>query len=130
MGENIGKDNKASGWSHWFEIPAENFGRAVKFYSEIFDIEIQQNDFGNFKMGLFPHHDSGAAICKGEGWTPGSNGPVVYINANPDLSKVLDKIESAGGSIIQPKKHISPEHGYMALFTDSEGNKLALHSMG
>jgi hypothetical protein len=29
-----------------------------------------------------------------------------------------------------PKTQISPEIGYMAFFTDSEGNAVALHSNG
>jgi len=42
---------------------------------------------------------------------------------------VLDRIEKAGGKIIVPKTQISPEHGYMAVFIDTEGNRIALHSV-
>jgi predicted enzyme related to lactoylglutathione lyase len=35
----------------------------------------------------------------------------------------------AGGKIVAPKTEISPEHGYMALFIDTEGNRVALHSI-
>jgi len=40
----------------------------------------------------------------------------------------LDRIEKAGGKIIQPKTQISPEYGYMGVFLDTEGNRIALHS--
>jgi len=35
-------------------------------------------DFGGFKMDIFPHKDSGAAICQGEWYKPGSDGVVVF----------------------------------------------------
>ncbi len=115
-------------WTQWFEIAVSDFGRAKEFYEQIFDMKIEAIDFGGFKMGIFPHKNVGAAICCGAWYKPGSNGTIVYLDANPDLSEVQGRIEKAGGKIIQPKKQISPEYGYMALFEDSEGNRLALHS--
>jgi predicted enzyme related to lactoylglutathione lyase len=35
---------------------------------------------------------------------------------------------AAGGTVYQPKTQISEEHGFMAVFIDSEGNRVALHS--
>ena len=58
-----------------------------------------------------------------------SAGPIVYLNANPDVQHVLDKIAAAGGKIVVPKTEISPEHGHMAIFIDTEGNRVALHSI-
>ena len=55
-------------------------------------------------------------------------GPLVYLNAEPDLAIVLGRVERAGGKVTVPKRQISPEHGYMAVFIDSEGNRVALHS--
>lgn len=120
------KQNKS--WAHWFEIPVSDFERAKAFYEAIFQINIEVNDFGIFKMGIFPHGDVGCAICQGEYYTPGPSGTLVYFNANPNLGEVLDRVEFHGGKIIQHKKQISPEHGFMALFIDTEGNRLALHS--
>ena len=116
-------------WSEWFEIPASDFERAISFYENVFKTSIHINDFGSFKMGIFPHKQVGGAICYGEHYQPGTSGPLVYLNANPDLQIIQDRIEGAGGKILVPKKPISPEHGFMALFLDSEGNRLALHSM-
>lgn len=119
----------AKSWTGWFEIPAADYDRAKNFYEKIFDMEIHTLDLGNLKMGIFPHTESvGASICAGAWYKPGPNGPVVYLNASPDLQDVQDRIEPAGGKVIQPKKQISPEYGYMCLFEDSEGNRLALHS--
>ena len=57
-------------------------------------------------------------------------GPTIYFNAHPDLSVMLARVEKAGGRIIMPKTKISDDIGYMAMFIDSEGNRLALHSIG
>jgi predicted enzyme related to lactoylglutathione lyase len=53
---------------------------------------------------------------------------VLYLNANPDLSPVLGRIPAAGGKVLLPKTQITPEIGYKAVFEDTEGNRLALHS--
>lgn len=116
-------------WTNWFEIPAADFDRAKSFYEKVFEIDIHAIDFGGFKMGIFPHKDVGCAICAGAWYKPGPTGPIVSMNANPELSPYLGRIEANGGKILQPKKMISPEHGFMALFQDSEGNVLSLHSM-
>lgn len=117
----------ATSWIQWFEIPVTNFKRAKDFYEEIFSIEIKTQDFGSFKMGILPGKNSGA-LCFGEWYNPGESGPIIYLNANPDLLNVLEKVESAGGKTISEKKQISEEMGYMALFYDSEGNRIALKS--
>ena len=115
-------------WANWFEIPVLDFERARKFYEAVFQIELKINDFRNFKMGIFPHNEVGCAIVFGEWYKPSEQGTTVYLNANRYMQDVVDRIEPAGGKIIQAKKLISPDHGFMALFTDSEGNRLALHS--
>ena len=119
----------------WFEIPAIDLGRAQKFYETIFDIQMIPFDTPNFQMRMFPVEDMmtgiGGAISKAEGFYKPSatDGPLVYLNGNPDVQNVLDKIEAAGGKIVVPKTQISPEYGYMAVFTDTEGNRVALHSV-
>jgi len=119
----------------WFEIPAIDLNRAQKFYETIFNIQMVPLDTPNFKMRMFPIEDMmngiGGAISKAEGFYKPSatDGPLVYLNANPDVQKVLDKIEAAGGKIVVPKTQISPEFGYMAVFVDTEGNRVALHSV-
>lgn len=127
MNEVTGQEKR---WTTWFEIPALDLERAIAFYDTIFQIEIHPVDIApNFRMGIFPHKDVGCALCWcPEFYTPNANGTVVYMDANPDLQVVQDRIEAAGGKILTPKKQIDPEHGYMAIFIDSEGNRMALHS--
>lgn len=123
------KHSDLRAWTYWIEIPVQDFERAKTFYEGIFGMTIQVADFGGFKMGFFPRREVGCALCQGEGYQPGPQGAVVYLDANPDLEEVSDRIEPSGGKILQAKKQISEEHGYMALFLDSEGNRLALYSM-
>ncbi|MCO6509847.1 MAG: VOC family protein [Aridibacter famidurans] len=118
----------------WFEIPVSDMDRARKFYETIFDIEMQELPMPEFKMVAFPM-DMGSghvhgALCQHEMYTPSQDGVVVYLNANPEIQKVIDRIEDAGGTIVIPKTQISEEIGYMAFFTDSEGNRVALHAEG
>jgi len=118
----------------WFEIPAKDINRAQKFYEAIFDITMVPIDLAQIQMRLFPIENQmnigGAVVYNDQFYKPSSTeGPLVYLNGNPDLKNILGKIEAAGGKIIVPKTQISPDHGYMALFIDSEGNRMALHSI-
>lgn len=118
---------------NWFEIPASDINRAKAFYEAIFDVELAFMDLGDdFKMAVFPgemESVSGAVIYNPNFYHPSdSQGPLIYFNGNPDLQIIQDRIESAGGRVSIPKRQISPDHGYMAVFIDSEGNRVALHS--
>ncbi|MGZ3753307.1 MAG: VOC family protein [Mucilaginibacter sp.] len=118
----------------WFEIPATDLNRAQKFYETIFDIEMATIDMPQLQMRVFPIEDQmniGGAICQsGNFYKPSAeNGPLLYLNGNPDLQKVLNKVEAAGGTIVIPKTQISTDYGYMAVFLDTEGNRIALHSI-
>jgi uncharacterized protein len=119
----------------WFEIPTADIERAATFYETIFDIKLNPLDLPNIKMRMFPLDDMmtqvGGALVKSDGFHKPSStdGPLVYLNGNPDLQNVLDKVEAAGGKIMVPKTEISPEYGCMAVFIDTEGNRMALHSV-
>ncbi|MBL7808019.1 MAG: VOC family protein [Saprospiraceae bacterium] len=118
----------------WFEIPVLDFARAKNFYQTIFAYEMPEMDMGPVKMGILLHDRDkgiGGAICFGEGYEPaGSKGPKAYLNAGKDLNVVLERVSSAGGTVVLPKTEIAPDMGFFAFFTDSEGNVLGLHSMG
>ena len=115
---------------NWFEIPAINFQQSVDFYNNIFEIEMEKNFNGNYAMAFFPVENGiGGAIVAGPGSTPGDSGPLLYLNAGNDLNTVLSRVEPAGGRIVMSKTFINEESGHFAVFIDSEGNKLALHSI-
>ncbi len=118
----------------WFEIPATDLDRAQDFYENIFDIIMISMDFPNIRMRMFPVENQmtgiGGAIVSAEGFynPSSSDGVLIYLNGNPDLQNILDKVEAAGGKIIMPKTEISPEYGFMGVFIDTEGNRIGLHS--
>ncbi|MBO6516223.1 MAG: VOC family protein [Bacteroidia bacterium] len=113
-----------------FEIPATDISRAINFYQEILDIKIEKMAFPGFEMGLLPYENQmvTGVIMKGEGYTPSTEGVTNYLNGGDDLQVVLDKVEKNGGQILMPKTPHADESGYFALFIDSEGNRLGLHS--
>jgi predicted enzyme related to lactoylglutathione lyase len=118
----------------WFEIPSKDLDRATKFYQKIFGISLIPMDLPNIKMRMFPIEDQrmgiGGAVVHSDGFHNPSvtDGPLIYLNGNPDVQKILDKVEAAGGSIMVPKTEISPEYGFMAVIIDTEGNRIGLHS--
>lgn len=69
------------------------------------------------------------AIVQGADYTPSSDGVLAYLNGGSDLQQVLEKVAAAGGTVIVSKTQISPEMGYFGMFIDTEGNKMAVHSM-
>ncbi|SNR47434.1 hypothetical protein SAMN04488009_2028 [Maribacter sedimenticola] len=113
-----------------FEIPATDITRAVNFYQAILDIEIDKMEFPEMQMGIFPYENQmvTGVIMKAEGYTPSANGITIYLNGGDNLQAILDKVEINGGEIIVPKSLHADESGYYAIFLDSEGNKMGLHS--
>lgn len=123
------KKEKIKNSISWFEIPAINFQQSVDFYNNIFKMEMETNFDGNYAMAFFPSEKGiGGAIVAGPGSTPGDSGPLLYLDAGEDLNLVLERVGPAGGRIVMPKTLINEESGHFAIFIDSEGNKLALHS--
>lgn len=113
-----------------FEIPATDFSRAVGFYQSILEIKIEAIDMQGTQMGLFPSEGQAVSgvITKGEGYEPSANGVMIYLNGGNDLQYILDIVEEYGGEIMVPKTLIDAENGYFAMFLDTEGNKIGLHS--
>jgi predicted enzyme related to lactoylglutathione lyase len=117
---------------NWFDISVSDIERATKFYEAVFGIKMEQQEMKGKKMAFFPSEDMNGKVSggltQGASHKPSADGAKIYLNANPDLSGALGKIESAGGKIIMPKMKISDEIGFMAFFVDSEGNTVGLHS--
>ena len=119
----------------WFEIPSTDINRAQKFYEAILGISMTTMDMPNMKMRMFPLDDPmngvGGTIVDSGGFHKSSatEGPLIYLNGNPDVQHILDKVEAAGGKILVPKTMITPEYGDMAVFLDTEGNRIALHNI-
>ena len=116
--------------ANWFELPVNDMNRAKQFYASIFDIQMADNmEMGNSIMSFFPFEtdQSGATgtLIKQETYIPSHEGTMVYFSVT-EIDDVLPKITAAGGSVINEKMSIG-EHGFVAHFEDSEGNRVALH---
>jgi hypothetical protein len=119
----------------WFEIGTTDLDRATQFYETIFNVKLNPLDLDNIKMRMFPLDDMmtgvGGALVYSDGFHKPSatDGPLIYLNGNPDVQIILDRVEAAGGKIMVPKTQISEEYGYMAVIIDTEGNRIGLHSV-
>src|SRR5690606_11283642 len=120
----------------WFEIPVIDLHRAKKFYETILDINMVKLGDGDNEGVFFPFNraivqaTSGrvtGVLAKTANNMPSGNGPVIYINASPAIQAVLDRVEPAGGKVLQAKEKFGAV-GFIALILDSEGNKIGLHA--
>ena len=120
----------------WFEIPVLDMERAIRFYEEVFQYKLSRNVMGPLDMAWFPGAEGvdspgspGSLVCYKEFYKPSADGTLIYFTGpSGDLKNELSRVEKAGGKILIPKKQISPDIGYMAVFLDTEGNRIALHT--
>lgn len=117
---------------NWFEIPVENLERAKKFYENVFGVALIPLEAGPMKMLQFPmdqtSYGSAGTLVKMDCYKPSTEGILIYFSVT-DIAATLNRITAHGGSILLPETSIG-EYGFIAQFTDCEGNRIALHKMG
>jgi len=115
---------------NWFEIPVSDMNRAKQFYGAIFGTELIDLDMDPaIKMAMFPAENGiGGALLHGEGYEPSYSGSLVYLNGGADLKLIQERVEAAGGKVLQEKMSIG-DNGYVGFFEDTEGNRVGLHSV-
>lgn len=113
---------------NWFEIPATDLERAVGFYSTVLGTELGEipGPRGELLKVFMGAEGPSGALMSGEGYTPGSSGPLVYLGCD-DINAVLGRVAAAGGQVLQEHMPIG-EYGAIGMFVDSEGNRVALHA--
>jgi len=114
----------------WFEIPSVDFDRAVRFYEAALDVKLDRQDFGGQPIAMFGYEEpaTGGAIVHSPSMTPNGDGVLVYLTAQPTVDATLARVEQAGGKVDGPVIKLPQDIGYIAFFTDTEGNRLGLHS--
>ena len=116
----------------WTDIPVVNLDRAVAFYSALVATPVAKilGTAGGPDIGLLPGADAGASACLyvDPDNAPSAKGPLVYLSVEGRLDSAIRVAAKKGGQLLKKKHQIGP-HGYRALIIDSEGNRLALHSM-
>lgn len=116
---------------NWYEIPASDFQRAVKFYETLLGVKVNSQEMNGMKVGYLPQDEGavGGAIMTGPGQVPSGTGVTIYFKGGDDLAVPLSRVVAAGGKILLPKTLVAKHIGHIALFHDSEGNRMGLHSM-
>jgi hypothetical protein len=116
---------------NWFEIPVADLDRAIRFYETVFAVRLRREEMNDMRMGVFPYEQpaTGGALLACKEGKPGDHGVVIYLDGGPDLSKPLGRVGAAGGRILMEKTSIGPDIGHIAMFADSEGNRIGLHSL-
>ena len=122
---------------NWFDIPVNDLDRARTFYGTVLETELTPPmDLGvegpseAGRQAIFLTQDGvGGALVQSDYYQPSQEGSVVYLNGGDDLSVPLGRVETAGGKVLTDKMGIG-EHGFIAFFLDTEGNKVGLHSVG
>lgn len=114
----------------WFEIAVTDLSRAMHFYHQVLAVEFHQMEMPGCSMACFPfdHEKPGSsgALVMGDDYEPSQSGTLIYFEVD-NIDTTLSRVSHAGGTVLQGKMSIG-EHGFIAIFTDSEGNKMALHS--
>ena len=108
------------------EIPDANSSAAGKFYSDVFDWQIEVDQAYNYVQFRSEGGPGGGFVEPAEG-NPVEYKPdrlLVYI-ATDDIDATLAAIEAHGGKTVRPKTEI-PHVGWWAVFNDPTGNQLAL----
>lgn len=115
----------------WFEIPAADLGRAVRFYEVVLERPLKVENFGGTDIAVFPHEPGTPSGCimHGEGFMPGKLGTLLYLNAGASLDSALERAFDAGGSVALPRTALPEGMGFFAHIVDTEGNKVGLHAM-
>ncbi len=116
----------------WFELPAVDFSRAIKFYSTVLGTAITPNETMGVPLGMFPYVQGlgvGGAIIslQDEHLHTGAERPIVYLYVGKTLEPALERGIAAGAEVIMSRTEIG-EFGAIAVIRDTEGNHVGLHS--
>ena len=112
----------------WFDIPVKNLNRAMEFYGKVLGVKLQRME-QPVPMAFFPFTPGVASgdLVESKEISPSKQGTTVYLNGGRDLAGPLGRVEATGGKVLQKKTAIG-EHGFIAFFEDTEGNRVGLHS--
>jgi predicted enzyme related to lactoylglutathione lyase len=135
----IRSDNNPQNKNHmpnqvvWFDVPVTDLDRAIKFYSAVLKSAIKKEQYPGMTFAVLPHEDGEVSGCltpghPGQEAKPSSEGPLLYFNCQGRLDDAIAAVAPSGGKVVQPKHPIGP-YGFRAIILDSDGNRIALHSM-
>ncbi|MFB2655984.1 VOC family protein [Shewanella xiamenensis] len=116
----------------WGEIPVSDMDRAIAFYQQHFGVEFKRDDMEDMQYATIETEDEGApsiGLVKCSMSKPSMDGSTVYLHFSAQLQPLVDKLVAANVTMLLPVTPIKDGGcGYIALFVDSEGNKVGLWS--
>ena len=114
----------------WVDIPVVKLDRAIRFYSAVIGMQVEKSEYPGGAIGRLPHKDNevGGCLFESDKVKPSADGPLVYLNVHGRIDEAVEAVEPCGGKIMKAKESIGP-FGFRAIVLDTEGNRIALHSM-
>ncbi len=115
----------------WFDIPTRDLDRAVRFYSAVLGTQLKKEQAGpGVAIAVLPSAEGsiGGCLVQNIDTRPSESGPLLYLNTQGRLEEALNAVDKYGGKVLAARHSISP-FGFRAIVLDSEGNRIALHSM-
>jgi predicted enzyme related to lactoylglutathione lyase len=112
----------------WFEVPADDLGRAKKFYGSLFGWK-----FAKLPAAIadYWHIDTAGKDASPDGGLMPRLHPeqsiTVYVSV-PSVDTAVTKVEKLGETVCKPKTAV-PHMGYFAVCKDTEHNTFALWEM-
>jgi len=113
----------------WYDIPALDIDRAIRFYAAVLGGPVEKEDNGDVVLGWLPTPDGErmGCVCVARDFTPSADGVMIYFGVNGRLKEAVAAVRTHGGTV-QNDIHSIGEYGFRAEVLDSEGNCIALHS--
>jgi predicted enzyme related to lactoylglutathione lyase len=125
MGDMNSKINRAV----WIDIPVVDLKRSAAFYAAVLAVKVHPQKFGDTEFAVLDHAEgNGGCLVPGNEQITSTGGLLVYLNVDGRIRDAAAQVEKHGGKIVQPVHSIGP-HGFRAIIVDSEGNRVALHSV-
>jgi len=118
----------------WFEIPSDDFQRAITFYETILGVSLHRETVSQgVDLAVFPYEKPGISGCvlSGGPYHPARDGGgvMVYLNCDGQLDGVIGRVAAAGGKLAGPKIALPGEMGTFIHIIDTEGNRIGLHAV-
>ena len=112
----------------WFDVPADDMGRAKRFYRSLFGWKFAKLSAA---VADYWHIDTGGKDASPDGGLlprmHSGHSITVYVTV-PSVDKAVAKVQKLAGTVCQPKTAV-PHMGYFAICEDTEHNTFALWEM-
>ena len=110
----------------WFEIPVSNLDNARRFYQDVMQVELIEQDMESGKILMFPVEDMNTGVSGNlyEGNPANDNGPTIHLMAPTALDDCIERVIAGGGSKVSEEVKIPA--GSFIYCKDPDGNSISL----